>query len=916
MSLSDGIFFDRKFVSMGRTGQFLLVSKAHGIIIGDSMDKHTLKPLDQEEVSHLARFVNDGVSISAIIEDPQGDPVLVSDQYILDGRWVIIGILPADEAFVPIYHLEGQVYAGAALLLLVVGLLLWWMMRTQLSVVGRTTEELRNMAFGKSPLQALPVRRRDEIGKLLEAFNQLQNQIHRLNKLYAALSQCNEAIVRAGSEDELFSVICRIVVQQGGMKMAWIGMVNDRDKRVVPVAAFGEGREYLEGLNISVDPDDPHSHGPTGIAIREGKPYWCNDFQHDPATALWHDRGAKYGWLVSASFPLFRNGAPVGSLTIYSDQFSAFDMESRKLLMEMSSDINYAIENFANDAQRAQALNSLQKLSLAVEQSPNAILITDMDANIEYVNSGFTRVTGYTHDEMIGKNPRILQSGKTPQSVYEDMWAHLIRGDVWHGEFLNRRKDGSEYNNAVFVSPVRQADGRISNYLAIEEDVTERKAAQERIDRLAHFDQLTGLPNRTLLNDHFKFSLSLAQRSGDSLAVMFVDLDHFKHINDTLGHTIGDQLLQEVAVRIKGVLRDEDTVARLGGDEYILILPGTDSNGAARVAAKLSEAISAPFMAEQHELISTASIGIAIYPNDGETLESLSKNADSAMYRAKQDGRNNFRFYTPAMQEKSARTLLLVNALRYALARNELQLHYQPQFSVQDGHIVGAEALLRWRHPELGMISPVEFIPVAEESGLIIPIGEWVLRTAVRQVKEWMDDGLPHLVMAVNLSAVQFRQPNISDLVTGILDEVQLPHEHLELELTEAVAMHDPLGAIAVMDALHMRGIRMSIDDFGTGYSSLSYLKKFKVYKLKIDQSFVRDLSGDPEDKAIITAIIHLASSLGLRTIAEGVETADQLSFLSLQGCDEVQGYYFSKALPAEQFLEFVRSRNGHTGDA
>jgi len=556
---------------------------------------------------------------------------------------------------------------------------------------------------------------------------------------------------------------------------------------------------------------------------------------------------------------------------------------------------------------RKRADDALQMLSLAVEQSPNSIVITDLLGRIEYVNHEFSKVTGYSLSEVAGKNPRVLQSGKTPKETYLDMWAHLTRGEPWQGELINVRKNGSEYIEHALISPVRQADGRITNYLAVKSDITEAKQSAAHIEKLAHFDQLTGLPNRSLLNDRFRIAVSLAQRGGGNLAVMYLDLDHFKNINDTLGHTIGDQLLMEVAVRIKAVLRDEDTVSRQGGDEFILVFPGTDALGAAHVASKLIEAVSQPSLIEHHELTTTPSIGIAIYPEDGKDFETLSKNADVAMYRVKQEGRNNFRFFTPEMQAHSARSLQLVNALRNALARNELTVYYQPQISIQDGHIVGAEALLRWQHPEWGMISPAEFIPIAEDSGQIVRIGEWVLRTAVQQLKTWMDAGLQPMVMAVNLSAVQFHQSNIVAQVNAILDESGLPHQYLELELTEAVAMKNPQAAIEVMDKLHGSGIRMSIDDFGTGYSSLSYLKKFKVYKLKIDQSFVRDISDDPEDKAIVSAIINMASSLGIQTIAEGVETSAQLAFLRLQGCDEVQGYYFSKPLPANEFEAFAR---------
>jgi len=356
-------------------------------------------------------------------------------------------------------------------------------------------------------------------------------------------------------------------------------------------------------------------------------------------------------------------------------------------------------------------------------------------------------------------------------------------------------------------------------------------------------------------------------------------------------------------------VRDVDTVSRQGGDEFVLILPDADADGAAHVAGKLLEAVAQPYQIEGFELTVTLSIGIALYPSDGEDFEVLSKCADAAMYRAKHDGRNTYRFFTAEMQAHSAYNLKMENALRRVLERKQLQLHYQPQISLDDGRIIGVEALLRWQHPELGMIPPADFIPLAEESGQILQIGEWALRSAVRQVKSWMDAGLAPMVVAVNLSAIQFRHPHLPELVTQILDEEKLAPQYLELELTEGVAMEDAPAAIAVMDRLHARGIRMSIDDFGTGYSSLSYLKRFKVYKLKIDQSFVRDISQDPEDRAIVSAIISLASSLGLQTIAEGVETEGQLAFLREQGCNEVQGYYFSKPLPADDFVAFMRTR-------
>ncbi|WP_428609259.1 EAL domain-containing protein [Sedimenticola sp.] len=553
----------------------------------------------------------------------------------------------------------------------------------------------------------------------------------------------------------------------------------------------------------------------------------------------------------------------------------------------------------------------LNKLSIAVEQSPASIIITDTAANIEYVNDTFERVSGFSREEVIGRNPRFQQSGKTPKKTYQEMWDKLTRGEMWRGNLYNLRKDGTEYVESTLIYPIRQSGDQVTHFLAIKEDITDKIDADKRIHELAYFDQLTGLPNRSLLSDRFQYALSLAQRSGDPLTVMVIDLDNFKHINDTLGHSIGDKVLIETSNRLWANIREQDTVSRMGGDEFIILLPGTDEHGAARVVTNLIEEVSKPCCIDQTELIITPSIGIAIYPHDGEDMEILLRNADAAMHRVKKENRNDFRFFTQEMQQHSARNLYLASALRQALKLDQLELHYQPQIKLLHNQIVGVEALLRWQHPDYGWVSPGEFIPIAEESGQIIKIGEWVLRTAIRQLKCWLDRGLPPMMMAVNLSAAQFRHTGLEEMVITILDEFGLPHEYLELELTEAVAMDYPEVAVTIMDRLHAQGIQMSIDDFGTGYSSLSYLKRFKVCKLKIDQSFVRDINDDPDDKAIVTAIINLANSLDMSTIAEGVETADQLAYLRMQGCSEAQGYYFSKPLPPDQLEAFINSFDG-----
>ena len=752
------------------------------------------------------------------------------------------------------------------------------------------------------------------IGKRTAQLKTAYESLARSTRLYSALSHCNQAIVRCVNEKELFPQICHYAVEFGGMKMAWIGMVDDANKQVKPVATFGEGVEYLDDILITINADDQFGRGPVGISIRENQPFWCQDFKNDPLTAPWHERGARVGWGAIASLPLNRNGIAVGAFILYAGEANAFDNAARNLLVEMASNISYAMDNFVREAEISEAIEKLRlsekHFRAYFDRATVGMAATSAHKEWLEVNDTMCEMLGYSREELMHMTWAELTHP-------DDLAANLVqfdrmtRGEINEYSIENRfvRKDGTVIHVRRSPRAVRKADGSIDYIVAWVDDITQRKLDEDHIQQLAHFDLLTGLPNRALFSDRINHALSMALRSNSQLAVMFLDLDHFKNVNDNLGHRIGDMLLLEIANRLKSVMRDEDTVSRLGGDEFILLLPGTDADGAAHASEKLLWIIAQPCRIEQHELIVTPSIGIAMYPDDGMDFETLSQCADVAMYRAKHDGRNNYRFFTSEMQTHSVRTLQLENALRYALDRGEMSLHYQPQISIHDGRIIGAEALLRWQHPVFGMVAPAEFIPIAESSGQILPIGEWVLRTAVNQMKAWMDSGMTPMIIAVNLSAVQFRHPNLPELVTQILDSVKLMPKYLELELTESVAMDDPLGAIAIMDRLYERGIRMSIDDFGTGYSSLSYLKRFKVYKLKIDKSFVRDISDDLEDKAIVSAIISLAGSLGLQTIAEGVETEAQLAFLREQGCNEVQGFHFCGPLPAEQFEAFARAQ-------
>jgi diguanylate cyclase (GGDEF)-like protein/PAS domain S-box-containing protein len=741
-----------------------------------------------------------------------------------------------------------------------------------------------------------------------------QKDANRMRDLYAALSQCNQAIVRCKNESELFTQICQDAVAFGGMKMAWIGLSDEKSKALKAVAYFGKGTEYLDDLRISLDPSDPSSHGPTGMAFRENHPFWCQDFANNPATSQWHQKGKEFGWGASAAVPLHRNNSIFGVLTLYTDEINAFDEAAKELLLEMVSDIDYALDNFDRNAARIKVEEALReseyRLKTIIQTEPECVKVLDCRGKLQEMNpAGLAMLEAQTLEE--AQNHSLTAFLLPAYRVsFIDLHKRVMSGENGILEFEVVGLNGTRRWLETHATPMRNADGKITGLLGITRDITERKKSEDRISYLANFDSLTGLPNRIQMDDHLRYTLSLAKRNEGVFALMFLDLDHFKDINDTLGHSTGDLLLVQVAKRLSAVLREEDTISRMGGDEFILLLPASDANGAAQVAQKLLDSISQPFLLEGHELSVSASIGIALYPADGSDIEILSKNADAAMYRAKQEGRNMYCFFTEEMQKYSQRKLKLANALHTALERNELYVVYQPQISASGSRIIGAESLLRWKHPEFGNVSPSEFIPIAEENGMILSIGEWVLRTAIGQAKRWIDRGSLPMIMAVNISAVQFRHPNLPNLITNILQEVGLPPEYLELELTEGIAMHNPQAAITVMNNLHDLGIRMSIDDFGTGYSSLAYLKKFKVYKLKIDQSFVRDISTDPEDKAIVSAVIHMARSLGLQTIAEGVETIAQLEYLREQGCDEIQGYYYSKPLPPEQFEEFIRGRN------
>ena len=560
---------------------------------------------------------------------------------------------------------------------------------------------------------------------------------------------------------------------------------------------------------------------------------------------------------------------------------------------------------------------NLNKLSQAIEQSPVSVMITNLDGNIEYVNPQLCQITGYKEEELIGQNPRIMKSGHTPEIKFKAMWNAITSGQSWSGELYNKKKNGDLFWENVTISAIKNSKNENTHYLAIKEDISLRKDYEERLLYQASYDKLTNLPNRTLAYDRIQQAIANAIREHEKLALLYMDFDHFKNINDTLGHSAGDEFLQYMAGRLKACVRDFDTVARLGGDEFlIMLLEIKDDNGnkaqsfedaIKRKTADILRRVAEPCVIQELEFSVTASIGVAIYPQDGDDPHLLLRNADTAMYRSKRKGRNTFEVFTPEMGDVVMKRVEIDSKLRGALENGDFYLQYQPLMDTRKQSIVAAEALIRWEDEVLGIVSPEDFVPLAEESGLIVEIGDWVLDTALADVKSWREHSdHKDFYIAINLSSRQFRGKDMVKKIADSLKQHDLPGSCLELEITERLLMKDVPHVVAILNQFKEMGIRLSIDDFGTGYSSLSYLKRFPFDVLKIDKTFINDIADDPDDRALCDAIIAMAHSLGLSVIGEGVENKEQFDFLDQRGVEIIQGYYVSAPMVNDDFLKFI----------
>ncbi|MDN3513682.1 MAG: PAS domain S-box protein [Candidatus Brocadia sp.] len=723
----------------------------------------------------------------------------------------------------------------------------------------------------------------------------------RIQAIDALFHEIDQLILHGKDLNFILSYVCTHLVDIFAYPLVWIGM-KEADGTISISTQAGTHVNYLDGLSVRWD-NTPGDECVVGIAVRSKQTQICSTQE----SAFQHCMGRtfKHGLQSFIAVPLCVQGNVLGVMNLYTFKPNAFDTDTVHLLENLATRISVTIL-IAIDQQQ------LRLQSAAIASVANAVFITDCEGRIEWINEAFTRLTGYPAKDVYGQNPRIFKSGKHDASFYQHVWQTVLNGEVWRGEVVNKHKDGSLYHVDQTITPLRDTYGKVTHFVAIHADITVQKQAEARILYMAQYDTLTNLPNRILFRDRLQQELAHAHRSKRLVAVMFLDLDRFKIVNDTLGHAFGDLLLKAVAGRLKGCIRKIDTVSRLGGDEFTFIVTDIDHiQDAALIAQKIHDILISPsFQVEGHEVHITPSIGIAMYPSDANDADNLIKKADTAMYHAKEQGRNTFKFYTEEMNVKNLERITLENGLRKAMGKGELLVYYQPQVDISNGQITGIEALVRWKHPELGMIYPVKFIPVAEETSLIIPIGEWVLMKACTQTKAWQDAGFPQLRLAVNLSVRQVKQKNFVDTATQILERTGFSPHHLDFEITESILMQNDLTIITALNKLKELGIRFAIDDFGTEYSSLCYLKRFPIDTLKIDRSFVQDITTNPDDAAIVTAIIAIADSLKLKVVAEGVENKEQIAFLRKLHCNKIQGYVYSHPLPAVDIEHLLQNNN------
>lgn len=722
----------------------------------------------------------------------------------------------------------------------------------------------------------------------------------RKNAIYAVLSGTNKAIVTCHGRQQLFDTVCSVALKLAGFCLVWISAPGSGStRRPVLVASAGLPGDSVLRKNLQNLTDEAINALPSSVALREGRHLIINDTSEwdwpQPALAL-EDIGVR----AMMTMPI-EGGGFRGTFSVSAKEAGYFDDEVISLLLEVAGDISFALKKMHEADERARAEAQIRLHARVFEESRDGMLIADAQNRIIMVNRAFTESTGYALEDVQGQNPRLLNSGRQDRDFYLKMWSSLNSAGSWQGEVWNRHKDGECSPEWLTLRAVLDQTGKPANYFAVYADQSERRALEE-LQWLKRFDPLTGLPNRLLLDDRVGEAIVHARQHDHGVALLCANLDRFRYVNESLGHGTGDKVLREMAERFVTALAGAGTVSRLSGDVFVILLPEIQGEvEAIAMADKLLGVAAEVLEVDGAEINLTASFGIALYPEDGDSFESLLKHSDSALIRAREEGSNSYRFYTNDLNSRAQRILGLSSDLHQALDNDWFVLHYQPQVCAKSGHVVGVEALIRLNHPVRGLVPPGEFISVAEETGLIVPIGAWVMREACRQLRSWQGIGRAGLIMAVNLSPKQLRDAELRSTILAAITEAGLEPHRLELEFTESAVMHNLDSTLSLMHDLNALGVRLSIDDFGTGYSSLNYLKQFPIDRIKIDQSFVRNIVNDANDATIVRAIIGLSRAMGLSTIAEGVETLEQARILRALQCDDLQGYYFARPAPAQE---------------
>jgi diguanylate cyclase (GGDEF)-like protein/PAS domain S-box-containing protein len=715
------------------------------------------------------------------------------------------------------------------------------------------------------------------------------------------------AILMTWQSDEsaVLQKICDKLLSSRTYDLVWIGLLNSNGQFSITGAA-GEDAEQIKGL--CRDSQDFFTGCKIKQCLASKLPVLLPEGLAVLNNPLFDGLPSEIKSLPASLYPLMVKNTCVGIIAVSARKHGRRKRDDHWLLQLTAQNTGFTLGLFQALVAKKNSQSHLKLAAAVFDNSLEGIVITDVDGTILAANAAVTQITGYQPEELIGKNPRILKSGRHHESFYTALWDSVRRNGQWEGEVWNKHKNGEVYPERISISAIKDEQGEVQNYIGIFIDISKQKEAESHLFYQSYHDTLTSLPNRALFQIRLDWAILQAKLGQTGCAVLFIDLDYFKYINDSFGHTMGDLLLQKIAVRLKACLRENDTLSRMGGDEFTVILEDfANRNDVEQTAARIIAALDNPFLLDNQELFVSASIGISFFPEDGDDATVLMKHADAAMYKAKNDGRKQLQFFQSGMESYSAKRIEMERYLRYALEHNEFRLFYQPQVNLGSGHIVGAEALLRWQRPGVGLVPPDQFIPLAEETGIIVPIGQWVLQEACRQCKIWQQAGWQSFRMGVNLSTLQFRQANLNHIVELTLIETGLAPQYLDLELTESLAMQQVENSLKTLLQLKQQGVQLSIDDFGTGYSSLSYLKQFPIDRLKIDRSFISDIANDPNDAAIVEAIIAMAHCLGLKVIAEGVETEEQLNFLKMRGCDEVQGYLFGQPVSAEMFFHNER---------